>query len=87
MIDVCARRCIVVCEVTNKEGVNQMPTPIPEHTTAKINTGDPVRDYRVGDYINAIDDLSNWFLTNTGCDHESLAAAMKLYADYLGETV
>ena len=51
-----------------------------------INIGDNSKDYRIGDYLNAIDELTCYFQAKTNHFNPELAAALKLYADeYLNE--
>ena len=55
-----------------------------DEVNVKINIGDTRRDYRIGDYINAIDELTCHF-SNGDCEYaeHKYADALEMYAKSL----
>lgn len=52
-----------------------------EHVKVEIDIGDGMRDYRVGDYLSALDELTCYFESQCDCLRPEMAQALKLYAD------
>lgn len=52
-----------------------------EEVTIDINIGDSRRTNRVGDFINAVDELFLWFHDNTENTDTELAEAIKMYSE------
>ena len=50
-----------------------------------IEIGEEARDYRIGDYLNAIDEITCYFHEKTEHDGKEFAAALRLYADQIGD--
>lgn len=51
-----------------------------ENEELSVNVGDPSKDYRVGDFLTAIDQVTCWFHSVGNCDETHLADALRLYA-------
>ena len=45
-----------------------------------IDTGEEARDYRGGDFLNALDELVSWFENETDLSTDHIAALMDVYA-------
>ena len=56
-----------------------------EHLSLKVPIGDESRTFGVGDYLNAVDFLTCDFLARRECSEQSLANALRLYADGLDD--
>ena len=55
---------------------------MPDPTKLSVTIGEPERDYAIGDYLNAIDEITCYFAAHR--DSAQIAAALRLYADGLG---
>lgn len=51
----------------------------------EVDIGEPARTYRIGDYLNAIDDLTCHFTSSNNIRQEELADALELYAKHIRE--
>lgn len=59
--------------------------PLPEMLT--IPVGDPARAWRIGDFLNSLDELVCWFRRDADVDEKELAKALRLYAERLDEGI
>ena len=52
----------------------------PDRHMIKIYTGAAARDYKGGDFLNALDELVSWFENETDLSTDHIAALMDVYA-------
>ena len=62
--------------------MSKKPQTLYQDTSRKIevDVGGTCRDYRGGDFINALDELVSWFESETELSTDHIAALMDVYA-------
>ena len=56
-----------------------------ERTKIEVTTGFEPQDFAIGDYLNAINEVTCWFQAQRMAVEEDLATALRLYAKVLEE--